>query len=522
MKLFSSLTYQEKKTLFIPLFLFLLITFFEIVTILLLNSGLIVHTLDDAYIHLALAENILKGHYGVNLGEYSSPSSSIIWPFFLAPFSGFSFGHIVPLIINVCSATGTLLIFWLVIKSIFRNETADNQRMNKAVILFTILLIFATNLVSTMFGGMEHSLQVFFTVLIIWGLIKLIQEKQISRLLVAAVIIAPLVRYENLALSFAALFFLYIYGYKRAALLSFILIAVIVGGFSVFLLNLGLDPLPLSVYEKSKVVSAGGSIPSLLENLRKNIFSPRLILLIICTFFLFYKTLSNKKSKGEKLFAVCIALAILLHLVVGKPGRYITYIWAASVLSILYLYREWLIEIITKNSLLKTALAVSIIVAFLSYKYISGIVTVPIASNNIYEQQYQMHRFVTEYYKNPVAVNDLGYVSYRNDYYVMDLVGLASIEALNYWRANDKSDWIDTISKKHNVKLAMVYDDWFNRIPGSWYKVAELYLGKIKISPSNNIVSFYLIDKRIKNEAVASLKSFKETLPGGVKLLIWD
>ena len=155
---------------------------------------------------------------------------------------------------------------------------------------------------------------------------------------------------------------------------------MIVGGFSVFLLNLGLDPLPLSVYEKSKVVSAGGSIPSLLENLRKNIFSPRLVLLIICMFFLFYKTLSNKKSKGEKLFAVCIALAMLLHLVVGKPGRYITYIWAASVLSILYLYREWLIEIITKNSLLKTALAVSIIVAFLSYKYISGIVILTTSS----------------------------------------------------------------------------------------------------------------------------------------------
>ena len=50
-----------------------------------LRGGHFSYTLDDAYIHLALAENLAGGHYGVNLGEYSAASSSILWPLLLIP-----------------------------------------------------------------------------------------------------------------------------------------------------------------------------------------------------------------------------------------------------------------------------------------------------------------------------------------------------------------------------------------------------------------------------------------------------
>jgi hypothetical protein len=522
MKLFSSITYEEKKTLFIPLVIFLLVLLAEIIVILLLNSGLMVYTLDDAYIHLALAENIIRGHYGVNLNEFSSPSSSILWPFMLAPFSGFSFGHNIILIINVCSAVGTMFVFWLILKLIFLKDASGNQKMSKVVILFIILLIIATNLIGLIFTGMEHSFQVFLTVLIIWGLINQIQNKQIPWWFTTAIIIAPLIRYENLPLSLAALVFLYIYGYKKQALISFIIIAVIMGGFSILLLNLGLDPLPLSVYKNSKIVSSGGSIYFLLENFKKNIFSLRCTLLIIFLLFLSRTMLSKGKNKEEKLFAVCVVVAILLHLIVGKPGRYVFYIWTASILSVLYLYREWLLKVIAKNSLSKITLIASIIVAVLSYKYIDGIVTTPIGSNNIYEQQYQMHRFIVDYYKNSVSVNDLGYVSYRNDNYVMDLVGLASLEALNHWRARDNIEWINTISKEHNVKLAMIYDSWFHPIPSAWHKVAELYLGKVKITPSDTVVSFYILNDNFKDKVISQLEKYKLTLPKDVRLKIYD
>jgi hypothetical protein len=41
-----------------------------------MNSGHLVYTPDDAYIHLSLAENIARGRYGVNLGESSRSACS--------------------------------------------------------------------------------------------------------------------------------------------------------------------------------------------------------------------------------------------------------------------------------------------------------------------------------------------------------------------------------------------------------------------------------------------------------------
>src|SRR4030067_1209007 len=122
MKLFSLISQEEKKLFFIPFYLFISILLIQTIIILILNSGLIVYTTDDAYIHLALAENILKGHYGVNLQEYSSLSSSILWPFILIPLTGFSFGYLIPLIVNTLSSLATIFIFFLMIKQIFLTD----------------------------------------------------------------------------------------------------------------------------------------------------------------------------------------------------------------------------------------------------------------------------------------------------------------------------------------------------------------------------------------------------------------
>ena len=81
--------FQSSWALRIALLLAFLLIGLELSGILWLNQGHLVYALDDPYIHLALAENIWRGHYGVNLHEFSSASSSIIWPFLIAPLSIF-------------------------------------------------------------------------------------------------------------------------------------------------------------------------------------------------------------------------------------------------------------------------------------------------------------------------------------------------------------------------------------------------------------------------------------------------
>ena len=82
---------QENRNIKIPLLIgigfLLIIVLLEFLDIMRLNNGLLVYTLDDPYIHLSLAQQILKGHYGINAGEFSAPSSTILWPFILAPFA---------------------------------------------------------------------------------------------------------------------------------------------------------------------------------------------------------------------------------------------------------------------------------------------------------------------------------------------------------------------------------------------------------------------------------------------------
>ena len=63
----------------------------------------VVYSLDDPYIHLALARQILHGHYGINPGEFAAPSSSILWPFLLAPFAFTRLVEFLPLVINLAA-----------------------------------------------------------------------------------------------------------------------------------------------------------------------------------------------------------------------------------------------------------------------------------------------------------------------------------------------------------------------------------------------------------------------------------
>ncbi len=100
----------------IKAYVIFLVSFIMLLSLsLILTDGNLIYSLDDPYIHLALAENILKGHYGVNLSEFSSPSSSILWPFLLAPFQAIDEYAVTPLILNFFSAllTFKMILYWL-------------------------------------------------------------------------------------------------------------------------------------------------------------------------------------------------------------------------------------------------------------------------------------------------------------------------------------------------------------------------------------------------------------------------
>jgi hypothetical protein len=67
---------------------------------------------------------------------------------------------------------------------------------------------------------------------------------------------------------------------------------------------------------------------------------------------------------------------------------------------------------------------------------------------------------------------------------VLDLAGLASAEALARRAVEKGSVWMDDLARRHDVRLAMIYDNSFRGIPPGWTCLGALYLGREQITPA--------------------------------------
>ena len=147
----------------------------------------------------------------------------------------------------------------------------------------------------------------------------------------------------------------------------------------------------------------------------------------------------------------------------------------------------------------------------------------PAAASNVYQQQYQMHRFVADFYRRSVAVNDLGWVSYRKPegVYVLDLWGLASPAASRHLHKN--VDWLETITTAHGAGLAMIYPFWYEEgAPEEWEKLGKMCITSPLTSVAMRCVSFYRTEVGDKAELEREMAAFTKTLPQGVTMTLGE
>src|SRR5579875_3253250 len=114
--------------------------------------------LDDPYIHLALAKGIAHGHFGINPGEPSSPSSSILWPLLLTPFAATSHGPLWALLLNLIVGVASAALFGYAVSRWPQREATREEGARRVIAVG--FLVFIGNLVGLTFLGMEHTLQV--------------------------------------------------------------------------------------------------------------------------------------------------------------------------------------------------------------------------------------------------------------------------------------------------------------------------------------------------------------------------
>ena len=175
------------------LLIYLLLVAVEIVLIRRAGHGIFSYSLDDPYIHLALAQRILHGHYGLNAGEAASPSSSVLWPFLLAPISTVSFRAWSPLLLNVAAGCGACVLLDKLLRR--WNVLCFQPRSIAQVVqwLFAFLLVLAGNLVGLAIVGMEHTLQVLLMIGCVYGLLEVYADRPIPRWVLVMAAVAPAV-----------------------------------------------------------------------------------------------------------------------------------------------------------------------------------------------------------------------------------------------------------------------------------------------------------------------------------------
>jgi hypothetical protein len=502
--------------------LWLLLCLVGFLVILVLNDNQFTYTLDDPYIHLAVAEQITHGNYGVNLGEFCSPASSILWPFLLAPFARLPFGDLAPLFLNVLfgALTGALVL------SRLRRLLPDSEKSDwrspaaRAALVWCVLLL--SNAPGLVFTGMEHSLQLLLAVAAIDGMLALVLDEPLEWWHWTAILLGPSVRYENLSLTAGACLLFAMRRRRKTALLLGAASLVPLAAFSAFLVVNGLPPLPSSVIAKAAMIGGSGGIAATIrQHLDTSLLGNRGLALAAPVLALLALGLSRRRFDATAQFALAAATAGLLHMLAGAYGwfhRYEAYAMGAAAFALLSAAllaagkkRE---ALPTKKIVLPAALATLL----LAYPYLLALPTIPVAANNIYEQQYQMHRFLSEFWKRPAAVNDLGLTSFRNNQYILDLWGLASHEAFVRRMAEPAPVWMDDLARKHDVQLALIYKDAFPARPANWTKVAELRLSRPRITPAGSRVSFYATNPANAREIEALVLEFRKSLPPGVAM----
>lgn len=501
------------------------------------NGGMFVYTLDDPYIHLALSERIARGHYGLNAGEFAAPSSSILFPFLLAPFANASFHAYVPLFINLAALVAAVALLLRICETCGMLETPFGRRYVTALVALGCALF---NIVGLAFTGMEHSLHVALTLAVVAGLIVMVDGRDAPWWFGAAVILGPFVRYEGLAVSAAATVALVMIGRPRLAAGLAAPVAAGLAAFSGFLAMHGLPLLPSSVLVKSEALSAGqvGSAAGLLAAVADNVVvslrfwpGPLMILMAAVGAVALVHHRRRASAGPDAGVAAILVVVATAHVLFGRYNwffRYELYALFAGFACLLFLGRATLRAALAGmagegasagGSSLRILVLVPAILLVAGARYLDGTVLARDAANNVYDQQYQMHRFAVEFYKRPVAVNDLGWVAYRNPNYVLDLWGLGSEEARRVHGTANAGETFRALADRHDVGLVMVYEDWLGAaLPRRWVPVARLHLSADPIIVGGRTVTFFATRADRVGEIALLLQSFSRTLPPGVGL----
>lgn len=457
------------------------------------TGGMLVYSLDDPYIHLALARNIQQGSYGINPGEWASPSSSIAWPFLMA-LAPARVAEWLPLFIN---GAACVLTVWCLARVI--------RRAGVPAWLPTVgamAVAFGFNLFGLVMTGMEHSLQV---LLVVFVAMRLIEQRRDAWFYVALGLM-PLIRYECLAISLPVGAWLWFTQDKVRPAVALGLSLAIVVAFSAFLHAVGLPLLPSSVLAKTLE-------PPFMVNYTTH---PTIVLMLAWLAYAWRDRLGQ-----WAMFIGLPTLAFMLQGRVGWFGRYEVFILAWLAMFMLASVGDMVQRADGGAARPAWAMVLSSAALALAFPTLWQVtLDTPGGCRNVAQQQMVTARIARELGMR-VAVNDLGLVALRSGQYVLDLAGLASPEVLEVRRHGQMTGpWIDELAARKGVQVAFIYDKWFPQWSKDWILVASVEMLGPKVSAGESSVQLYARTPQaaMKLHAVVQSVAADPNVPATIRL----
>lgn len=514
------------------------ILFIEILN---LNHLHFTYILDDTYIHMAMAKNFVEyGVWGVTKYGFSSSTSSILWVLLLSLiYKIVGVNDMAPFILNVVFVSAAVVLVYHIF-----NKCKFPQWYSFIVLL---LMVFLAAIPILIFTGMEHCLQILVVIPFVYLSAKLLSKDDIDNrdylILVSLGVLLTLIRYESLFL-IGIVFLLFLL--KRKYLHSVVLLGLSVIPMIIFgmiSISNGWLFFPNSLVVKSVFIvgtdylfsTEGLFMFAYLLKYNLDVYIYLVLFLFIClVFFVHYFNKLRSIWDFKSILLIIFILLTFVNLVLTLKSsinehfywffRYDAYIIVLGLFIIAICLRKYIPEnsLHFKRESIPRYIAIFLLILLVLSPFslrLYSLKYVPQASNNIYEQQYQMGLFLKEYYPGEsIALNDLGAISYLGDVKITDLWMLGSMEMLPYFQSeqNNNPDVLVSVAKSKNVQICLVYDQAYKSTPPGWIKVAEWVISNNKVC-SYDTVSFYATSPEEAQKLLNNLNSYSAQLPSDVQ-----
>jgi hypothetical protein len=512
---------------------YLLATFGVLLQALGRTEGRLVYVIDDAAIHLSVAQNLAEhGTWGVVPGHFESASSSPVWTVLLAGWLRLVPGpdSVAPLALNVLASLGVIALFgWA--QHALRPALRRPLDVVATVLLVTVVLF----LPGLTFTGMEHTLHILLVVAVV-----VLFHRQVTGgptpgpgwLPYALLAAAALTRFETgfVAAGIALAMLVTKPGGRlwppaashwRRPLAVLAVPAATFAAFAVVNRLMGQGLLPNSVLAKGAKTSSG---PALLEAAFNRFGTDPLVAALTGVAVVAIVAFGRRHPRWT-FPAVVVAVAVPLHMLFAEVGwyeRYQAYLIALGVYLVLCLLAE-LPAFGPAAAPRWAAPALACLLVLFAGNKPAAVLRAGDSMTDTYEQRYQVALFLERYYDGePVATGELGYVSLFHDGPLTDVFGLGDHEVLQEWQRADGRPgpgYWEALVERRGVDVVVVYPlTLFRNVPDTWIPVGTIGVDRFVSTAPGPTLSVYATRPEAVDRLHDSLEDFRDELPSGSRI----